>query len=464
MAPPRELTILPNVKYRIQNVDLGYVLERRDDNVVLRQPKEDNKEQEWIFVKPNPANSIYDIRNMEDTDTWYLSDAQAGFTTNEYTGTQGVQDPLQVSSSAARYWRFILKSLTSSNDFYIMSNASSKLFVYAILPNAVPALKLQSISSIKPGTIFLTENYQWRLIEVSPASLPDGTSAPDGTMRFRIRTLNGNAIHSVVGKKTLSIANEGTGDQREFVIVSKGNGKCTILNAKEKKYINATKVNDQWNPTLETVPAFEWDIRKTSEFTYSICAELEISKDKYGISFYDSFSFTVKDQNVILKPMKSAHNQFWLIEPADAPPPDKATGGGSEIVPGSGLKPGEYELRIPGTNSAIAVNINGAVVDVFDGKPRNVNQFRVALSPSGQPGEIVISYDEDDDVLAYLAPSGRQLAGQKSPPFTWTVERDQTSGNYYIKSGNDVLSAPENGNKFVIKPKSNPTTDLWQFK
>lgn len=54
------------------------------------------------------------------------------------------------------------------------------------------------------------EEYRWRIIEAAPASLPDG----DG--EYRIRTLNGDAIHStkVGGRKVVSIQNQNRGDQR----------------------------------------------------------------------------------------------------------------------------------------------------------------------------------------------------------------------------------------------------------
>lgn len=54
------------------------------------------------------------------------------------------------------------------------------------------------------------EEYRWRIIEAAPASLPDG----DG--EYRVRTLNGDAIHSttVSGRKVVSIQNQSRGDQR----------------------------------------------------------------------------------------------------------------------------------------------------------------------------------------------------------------------------------------------------------
>lgn len=122
---------------------------------------------------------------------------------------------------------------------------------------------------------------------MTPASLPYGTPEPDGTTKYRIRTLNGRALHSIVGVKSLSIADEGTGNQREvrsdiihrcknancyqFVIVSKGNGKCSVFSVKEKKYLNVTKNpnnSDQWLPTLET-EEHVWNIRQLNNITWS---------------------------------------------------------------------------------------------------------------------------------------------------------------------------------------------------
>ena len=57
----------------------------------------------------------------------------------------------------------------------------------------------------------------------------------------------------------------------QFVIVSKGNGKCTIYGVKEKKYLNVTKNpnnSDQWVPTLET-KEHVWNIRQLNNITWS---------------------------------------------------------------------------------------------------------------------------------------------------------------------------------------------------
>ncbi|KAF7968029.1 hypothetical protein HWV62_32126 [Athelia sp. TMB] len=286
-----QLEILPEVKYRIQSIDYGTFLERRDESVILRQLKKDNKNQEasppntiltlarsiihqqWTFIKrENTSSSVYEIRNLDDSDSWSLTACKAGSVTNDNIGT--VTDPILAVDSndaAEKYWRFILKSPGTSWDFYMMSEATSKLFAHVTLSTA-PALQLQPISSIKPGAIM-------RALEINE--------------RFK------NA------------------HRYQFVIVSKGNGKCTIYSVKEKKYLNVTKNpnnSDQWLPTLET-EEHVWNIRQLNNITWSICVDLEISKNQYGISTSITFSLTVKNSTF-------AHNQLWLIEPADAPGTD----------------------------------------------------------------------------------------------------------------------------------------------
>lgn len=132
-----QLEILPEVKYRIQSIDYGTFLERRDDSVILRQLKEGNKNQEasppdttlnlacstihrqWTFIKrENSTSSVYEIRNLDGSDSWSLSACKTGSVTNDNIGT--VTDPILAVDSndaAGKYWRFILKSPGTSWDF-----------------------------------------------------------------------------------------------------------------------------------------------------------------------------------------------------------------------------------------------------------------------------------------------------------------------------------------------------------
>jgi hypothetical protein len=58
-------TILPDVKYRIQNVDYGTFLERREENLVLRPLKESSVNQEvsgpWGIALQSLTNILYAI-------------------------------------------------------------------------------------------------------------------------------------------------------------------------------------------------------------------------------------------------------------------------------------------------------------------------------------------------------------------------------------------------------------------
>lgn len=131
-----QFEILPGVKYRIQSIDYGTFLERRDDSTILRQEKEDSKnqaasppniaftlyflttKQQWTFIRSDNTSSVYEIRNLDDSDSWSLSNLQVGSKIIEDNTT--VQDPILAVDSndpSGKLWRFILKSPGTSYDF-----------------------------------------------------------------------------------------------------------------------------------------------------------------------------------------------------------------------------------------------------------------------------------------------------------------------------------------------------------
>jgi hypothetical protein len=460
MAPQ----ILNGVKYRIQNADFGTFLERRDKStLVLRNLKPESKRQQWVFTKDEKYD-IYELQNADD-----LQYVLSGKTGNEPSSPGFLTIARGPATSTGKKWKFVSDSGSQPDQLYMLSGDLGDDDVIAFVDsNSKPALQ-QDVNITDIRRINKGEDFRWNLVEVTPAELPDG----DG--KYRIRTLNGYAIHSLPGKKELSINNQQRGDHRAWEIKNLGNGKCTVFNLQEKKFLSTEKDRgEDWVPVLSTVQE-KWDINETSEFTWSICIERQLIINKYPVPV--QLSLSLKDNTVILKPMKAAHNQIWLIEATDAPldTPENGgddgenQGGGGEVVPGSGLRPGEYLLRNNGPEAfTVYAKVNNATgsFDILAGRNNESSDFKVELKAGGRRGEVYIYYSANR-VTRYFAMRGGILVGDTAM-YSWIVEQEPTSKLFYICDSNSpqsVLSTPlaATPDKFVTKPKTNDRSNLWTF-
>jgi len=445
--------ILNGVRYRIQNADFGTFLERRGKStLVLRNLKEQNTRQQWDLKKVEGSDT-YELQNASDND-WVLSGKLSEIPSGSLMITK------RSATSAGKKWKLVYDGLQPQ--IYMISSDLGDEDVLAFVDSSnTPAIErdsgIQDLSRINKS-----EEYRWKLVEVTPASLPDG----DG--KYRIRTLNGQAVHSLPGKKELSTTNQQRGDHRAWEIKNLGNGKCTVFNVQEKKFLSTEKDRSgEWMPVLSAVEQ-KWNIRVNSEFTWSIFIEHQISNSGIPVPL----SLSLKDQTVILKPMKAAHNQIWLIEPTDAPIDNGSTGGNTgggidEIIQGSGLRPGEYKLQNNGPERFtvfLKINNTAGTFDVLAGRgDSEYSDFKVELKSGGRRGEVVIYYSANS-VTRYLAVKDGILVGNTTAYF-WIIELGPNS-MFYICCGDSpelVLGTANSANKFVINQKTAGPSNLWSF-
>ncbi|KAG8848272.1 hypothetical protein FRB91_010979 [Serendipita sp. 411] len=332
------ITILPGVIYRIQSVDYGTYLERRnDDSLVMRPDKPDSISQRW-FLRPSADGSVFKVESA-DTD-------QRGF------------------------------------------------------------MKAASIS-----------------------------------------------------KNQLSIINQSRGDHREWQIVSKGNGKCTIYNQHNKSYLNAVENSDgHWVVIFsQTANNAEWDIKKNSDFTYTISIERILRTPKHQHT--QPFALTLKEKSVILKPAKEAHNQMWLIELSDATlgPVDEPDTDADHILPN--LATGEYLVKNAANSHYIRFKANTAVgtgASQFMGGSLT-SKTRLKLSKVGDKGASLSCNVQG--IIGNLGIKNGQVVNES---MTLTIENGPIAGQYYITDGNGNAIADNNSDTLVVNQKG--AGSLWVFE
>jgi len=118
-------------------------------------------------------------------------------------------------------------------------------------------------------------------VEVTPALLPEPKKKEDP--RYRIRTLNGATLNADGEKLTIGETNEGTARHVgllyvlnvsgilifcQWLIEDKGNGRCTLQNAQNKKYLAASGSDSLWIPGLSANPTF-WDIEAIGPYNHA---------------------------------------------------------------------------------------------------------------------------------------------------------------------------------------------------
>ncbi|GJJ11726.1 hypothetical protein Clacol_005964 [Clathrus columnatus] len=308
--------VLPEVRYKIQNVDFGTFVEwRGKSQILLRAEKPGILRQQWYFEKV--GFKTYKIKNA-DNPTVTLSSTDSVLTASK----DDIQNSWRIAAVPGRPSFFLVNVSKGVGDEDVLLSAPRGEIVSVTRDTGISDL----------DQIGKPEEFRWRLIEVAPASLPDG----DG--QYRVRTLNGDAIHSATQgtRKVISIQNQAAGPQRAWEVKSQGNGRCTIKSIAEQSYLCAEKVGGRWTPglskTLGTplkpgMPFITWRVKSISDFAYSFCIHLpldpnEPTKETPMSLSVDQKTFPPPDK-IILKPMKenskAAHNQLWCIEAEDAP-------------------------------------------------------------------------------------------------------------------------------------------------
>jgi len=207
-----------------------------------------------------------------------------------------------------------------------------------------------------------------------------------------------------------------------------------------------------------------WRIEVTSEFTWSICIWRQTSR----VNGTELLSLALKDDGVILKPWKKAHNQIWLIEATDAP----VTGSGGQTTDSNLVLPGAtltmntpYKFMSNDRSGGIRVAFsNGSyVATITNNTTFTASPLYMERKPGGKEGEVFI-YRSLNAVKYYVALSAYQV-NVGTAQYSWTIEQAQTQGSFSIRdSQSKVYLSPNTANStLVVKAQSGPgdTTTFW---
>ncbi|KAG8778902.1 hypothetical protein FRC16_003682, partial [Serendipita sp. 398] len=436
------ITILPGVIYRIQSVDYGTYLERRnDDSLVMRPDKPDSISQRW-FLRPSADGSVFKVESADTDQRGFMKAASISKVSKGEVGELAFGP----SDSAPDQWALIQVDKDSISPIcYLLLQPAGNRDI--LLDLTEPDKLILSRDPAHRNKFFHgEENLQWRIVEASPSNLPETTGDPI----YRIRTLNGDGIH--VEKNQLSIINQSRGDHREWQIVSKGNGKCTIYNQHNKSYLNAVENSDgHWVVIFsQTANNAEWDIKKNSDFTYTISIERILRTPKHQHT--QPFALTLKEKSarVILKPAKEAHNQMWLIELSDATlgPVDEPDTDADHILPN--LATGEYLVKNAANSHYIRFKANTAVgtgASQFMGGSLT-SKTRLKLSKVGDKGASLSCNVQG--IIGNLGIKNGQVVNES---MTLTIENGPIAGQYYITDGNGNAIADNNTDNLVVNQK-----------
>lgn len=469
-------------RYRIQSVDFETYLERRGETLVLRPLKITSENQEWVFVKQPEKDNIYEIEPVSSKRILIGQD------TNGECSLFLEEKPIEIERGTKTGTSWTLYTASAFNDqLYIVNNDlrdSKRVKSYLVYVDRKgdttfnADLRVQSDQNFQ--MLSMGENYLWRLIEVTPTCLPSGNLNDE----YRIRTLNGMVIHSVPNRESLSIKNQSRGPQRAWTIQDLGNGNVTLYNTGAKKYLATKLIDDTWEPVLsERAPlALEstgstreeedvkspYRIEEISEVCWSIC----IWRKSNRFRGRDQLSLSLKDDTVILKPWKKAHNQLWMIEATDAPvPADNKLPDDDEISAGFSIKLNkQYEFRrndgLGGIrmvyNSAVNPNRFEATFDINSGF--TPSQLTMERNPTGQDGDVFIYRSLSGK--RYLNLSGSQVTVVENP-YSWTIEQAQNSAYFLIRDTKSKLYISHNSRTGPLTVKSqsgaNDTTTFWSL-
>jgi hypothetical protein len=412
------------------------------------RPQKDNDslKQQWTFVNVSANRDAnvptYGIRNVSSNE--FMNAGRLNTANTPHVGNVSPQSSsAPVPHKLTARWQLPAShnpATRGGNFFYMVNNQDVLLRLVDSVGGAPIIEQVANLDDI--DSIIQPEDYRWRILEVSPAMLPNG----DG--EYRIRNLNRETIHTA-GDTALSINERGweRGSHRAWEIKSKGNGKCTLKSVDKDKFLSTEKSGNRWVPSL-SVNEKEWNIRCDNNFSYTIYVT---EKNEYGV--ISPFAIGADDQIVTLKPMKAAFGQIWLIEPTDAPlpqhPSQQDTTGVKEIV--NDLTEGEYSLYNNGARKSIALGANLSL------NTDNVISFHIQHVERGKAYIYNIGLAKD-----FLG-----LDGQNRPILTtvtcmWNIERSN-SGGFYIYRGSLYLGAANT--VITAKPRGQVTDNqLWSFR
>jgi hypothetical protein len=475
-------TIRDMGRYRIQSVDFETFLERRGVTVVLRPLKTTSENQEWIFVKK--SNDVYEIEPLSNSKRILIGEDKRG-ECSFFLEERPVES--EQGTKTGTSWKFCTSS-PFNDQLYIVSNElrdSKRVKSYLVYVDGNDNTTFKPDDRVQSDQNYHSlgkgENYLWRLIEVSPSSLPDG----DSNGQFRIRTLNGMVIHSVPKQEGIFIKNQREGSQRAWIIQDLGNGNVTLYNMAENKYLSTKRVSDTWQPVLSgTAPLSlastgstkeeenekaPWRIEAISEVSWSIC--IWRRTNRAGFHGREQLSLSLKDDTLILKPWKKAHNQLWMIEPTDAPIPSsiKQTPADDEISPGFSLQQNKaYQFKrndeLGGIRVAYNTTVNPNRYDATfalnsDFTP---SQLIMERTPGGQDGEVSIYRSLGGK--RYLTVSGTQITIVEDP-HPWVITQAQNKAFFLIRDTKSNLYLSHNTRTGPLSMKSqsgaNDTTTFW---
>ncbi|KDR71225.1 hypothetical protein GALMADRAFT_281874, partial [Galerina marginata CBS 339.88] len=217
----------PDVRYRIQNVDFGTILERRFNVDLLMRAVDDELKQQWYFRRI--SDGIFEIRNADDQD--YMAEASV-----DGSGYSATCQKAVAGSAQRMQWKlvdlgpkgyYILNTNFGRNNIFLLCEANDDL------PNLGEDPSIRRNST----TITKEKNYRWRILEDSPSSLPDGGVSG----AYVIQTLKGDFLHPegpAGARQTLSVAAEDLAVQHKWEIVDLGNGKATIKNCRDGAFMD----------------------------------------------------------------------------------------------------------------------------------------------------------------------------------------------------------------------------------
>jgi len=461
-------------RYRIQSVDMETFLERRNTDVVLRPRKKGNANQEWNFVKTR--DNVYEIESVADSNWILIADISTGSTPFPLVLDQR---PVPSNQKTGTSWTFYTAS-QSNNQLYMVSEElrANRVKNYLVFVDSDGHASFKSDTDVKATQDFHRldkgEDYAWRLVEVTPASLPDG----DSNGQFRIRTMNGLVIHTLPNQDTLSTKNQNRGDHRAWIIKDLGNGNCTIYNVEKKKYLATRLVSDIWEVVLADNPPLAlmstgstaeqekqsapWRIEAMSDYTWSIYVMRGTNRE--GFQGRDKLSLSLKNDTAILKPWKTAHNQIWMIEPTDAPVSSESKPTNDSVVlSGSALTMNTAYKFMSNDRSGgirVAFSAGSYVASLTNNTSFAPSPLLMERPASGQDGEVSI-YRSLSGEKHYVALSANQVKVVVNP-YSWTIEQAQAQGFYLIRDPQSKLYLSPSGS-LNVKAQSGPndTTTFW---
>ncbi|KJA15442.1 hypothetical protein HYPSUDRAFT_48368 [Hypholoma sublateritium FD-334 SS-4] len=462
MAPDKYAYIRDKGRYRIQSVDFGTFLEKRDAGVVLRNLKPD-RTQQWVFRKVQ--DNVFEIASSEDPDYLLVGDKPSPFALRLDSGT----------NLAGSTWTFYIADsrLTDRLNFVSAEFTDSKrTHNYLVHTDDYGVVSTGPDNRVRGGHNFQKWNpgddYLWRLVEVNPASLPDENL--EG--KYRIRTLNGMVIHSLTDQDTLSILNQNRGDHRAWNIKDMGNGMCTLYNVLKKKYLATKYISGRWIPVFSDAPptAAEddkinspWRIVALNDINWSIYV-LRSDDGTASSGIRDKFSLTLDEKTVILKRWKKAHNQIWMIEATDAPLPEgnkNAGTGNTDVLQGSPLKQNVgYKFNSSDNAGGIRVFYSSGTyaVSLTNNTDFTPSPISMEVKPSGQDGEVYI-FRAFGTQKHYLTWNGYKVTVENNP-YSWTIEKAPNPAYYVIRDTQSKLYLSRNvaASSLETKAQADATT------